>query len=145
MKAGGAKAPPADFWEEGVMSSVVGCLKRLVPSRCRAFKKLERGGKPYEFDRWDEDQEGRECMYYKFRDKTGAKWNMKRVLLSEFERVVALTRTKGSLTRKMFEANCPVTDGDGPCGYAVVGRCLEILGIAVYKGRNSGFVTKREV
>jgi hypothetical protein len=110
----------------------------LIPSVVNEFEKLE-AGDPYYFDRWDNDRDGVPCLYYWFRSRDGSGRNVKRVPAHEILRVLRQIHARGSLIRSAFKSLCPVPDNAGPCGFAVVGRIVEALGVARYSGRKQGF------
>jgi hypothetical protein len=100
-----------------------------------AFAKLTHG-EPYHFDRWKNDQAGRPCLYYCF--SGGGRVHKKRVPVSELRAALRQLRNASVLSREMFRQNCPTATSDGECGFAVVGRIFEALGVAVYS-RQDGF------
>lgn len=112
-------------------------LRRLIPGSLRTFAKLE-GGPPYRFERWDQDRAGVDCLYYAFASRDGDRQYRKRVPVREVRAALRLLATAGVLNREVFVKACPVTESAGPCGFAVVGRILEYLGVAAYRGREEG-------
>jgi hypothetical protein len=46
----------------------------------------------------------------------------------------------GSFDRDAFRRLWPVSESSGPCRFVVVGRIFEALGVAVYSGREKGFL-----
>jgi hypothetical protein len=109
-------------------------LHELIPGTVNRFAKLKRG-EPYHFDRWETDQLGSPCLYYWFRSRDGVKKNKKRLPISEIRAALLRLRSVGVLTREAFRQVCPTAESAGPCGFAVVGRILESLDVAVYWGR----------
>jgi hypothetical protein len=114
-------------------------LRNLIPKTVSKFSKLETG-QPYHFDRWADDRSGSTCLYYWFHSHDGAKRNNKRVVVSEIQRAFQHLTSTGSFDRDAFRRRCPVSESSGPCGFAVVGRIFEALGVAVYSGREKGFL-----
>ncbi len=110
-------------------------LKSIVPSRYNKFDKLE-SEDPYYFDSWGIDKYGNECLYYWFYSRNKSKKNQKRVVVSEVDNLLRNSINKTIITKSDFEKYCPTTLSAGPCGYAVIVRLLEYLGIAQYKGRS---------
>jgi len=103
------------------------------------FDKLREKGEPYRFERWDVDTNGKLCMYYSFASRGGDRRNEKRIPLPELVAALDVLARTGALTRPVFKATCPVAQSAGPCGFAVAGRCLELLGVANYAGSRFGF------
>ncbi len=103
------------------------------------FPKLQGGGSPYRFERWDRDKSGTICLYYSFLSSDVKTRHEKRIPLEELAGAVETLTARGLLTRSLFEEICPIAQSAGLCGYAVVGWCLEMLGIAEYKGTAQGF------
>lgn len=113
-------------------------LRRLIPGSLHTFAKLA-GGRPYRFDRWDCDRNGVDCLYYSFASRDGRGRNVKRVPVHEVRAALQLLVTAGALNREGFVRACPVSESDGACGFAVVGRILEHFRVAAYLGRGQGF------
>lgn len=111
-------------------------LRQTIPAKVRIFAKLTEHGEAYNFDRWNEDRAGSLCLYYWFPARIGVKRNKKRVPVSEVRAALRELRSTGVLTREAFQKACPVAESAGPCGFAVVGRILEALRVAIYSGRN---------
>ncbi len=114
-------------------------LGRLIPRAFRVFPKLTGGGPPYRFERWDRDRDGLTIMRYSFPSRDGESVNGKRVWAREIQRALASLIRAGALNRHSFEEHCPRTSSDGGCGFAVIGRILERLGVAAYEGGQEGF------
>jgi hypothetical protein len=110
-------------------------LHRLIPVKVSTFSKLNHG-EPYQFDRWQNDRFASPCLYYWFKSRDGIKRNTKRVPVSEIRAALCQLRNANVLSRETFKKVCPVAQSDGPCGFAVVGRIFEALGVAVYSGQN---------
>lgn len=106
----------------------------------KAFAKLQGKGEPYTFVKWAADDDRRLCLYYSFpkREKEGD--NTKRVPLDELVEALRGCFKAGVLTRKAFQNLCPTAASAGACGFAVTGRCLELVGVARYAGKGKGFV-----
>ena len=121
------------------MGAVGRKIRKLIPQKYRQFDKLT-GGKPYYFHAWKKDRQRRLCLYYWFWDRTGRRRNTKRVPLVEIEAAAKQFSSQGLFDRNIFHKYCHVSRSDGPCGFAVIGRCLEFLGIAIYGGRRRGFI-----
>jgi len=113
-------------------------LRDLIPKTVSQFPKLEIG-EPYHFDRWADDRSGSTCLYYWFYAHDGGKRNNKRVVVSEIQQAFQHLMDTGSFHRDAFRRFCPVSESSGPCGFVVVGRIFEALGVAVYSGREKGF------
>ena len=120
------------------MSSISARIQAIVPKQYSQFPKLG-GGSPYHFASWNNDNRNVLCLYYWFWDKGKAYKNKKRVPLTEIVAAAKQYRVQGKFDRVIFNTHCPVAASDGPCGFAVIGRCLEFLGIAKYAGRGNGF------
>ena len=119
-------------------------LNEVIPSQYSVFNKLT-GGDPYYFDKWASDKYGVLCLYYWFWDKSKTKPNKKRVPVSEIEATVRILLQNGNFSREDFRENCPISESGGSCGFAVIGRILEYLGVASYVGLGKGFrLTNRE-
>lgn len=103
------------------------------------FRKLEKG-EPYHFDKWEQDSDGKPCLYYWFNSTDGNKRNVKRVPVSEFCAALDHIRRNGTFARSDYQGLCPVAQSDGGCGYAVIGRLLEALGATQFQGRIKRFV-----
>lgn len=114
-------------------------IQKLVPQRYTQFNKLTKGT-PYHFKLWKRDKQKRLCLYYWFWDRTGNHKNTKRVPLVEIEAAAQQLSTQGVFDRCIFHKYCAVSKSDGPCGFAVIGRCLEFLGLAKYAGHGNGFM-----
>jgi hypothetical protein len=115
-----------------VMLEVI--LYRLIPEEVRKFDKLNHGV-PYLFDRWN-DLDGSLCLYYRVKARNGVKKNKKRLPVAEIRAALHQLETAGVFTRESYRRICPIAETDGPCGFAVLGRILEALHVAVYSGRN---------
>ena len=110
-------------------------LRRLIPDEVNTFAKLEHGAS-YHFDRWKNDRVGSPCLYYWFMARDGVKKNKKRLPVSEIRAALHQLRSAGMLSREAFRKVCPLSESDGSCGFAVVGRILEALHVAVYAGQD---------
>ena len=121
-----------------LMPSISARIQALVPKQYSQFPKLSGGGS-YHFFSWDKDRRGALCLYYWFWDRNKAYKNTKRIPLSEIVTTAQICLAGGTFDRHTFQKRCPVAASDGPCGFAVIGRCLEFLGIAKYAGRGKGF------
>ena len=119
-------------------------MRSLVPGTVREFKKLSCQGDPYRFERWDTDRAGSLCLYYSFESRDGSRRNVKRIPIREIEAAYLYLRNSRSFDRSAFKRLCPVSEAGGPCGYAVVGRLLEALGVGRYSGTRTGFVRARD-
>ena len=113
-------------------------LRKLVPHKVGTFAKLEQG-EPYHFDRWGDDHTGTLCLYYSFPARNRERRNTKRIPSSEIDAALRCLCSNGGLRREEFRKVCPVAVSAGPCGFAVVGRIFEELGVAVYASRRDGF------
>jgi putative transcriptional regulator len=118
-------------------------LHRLIPHEVRTFAKL-RHGEPYHFGSWKNDNADTPCLYYWFMARNGVTKNDKRVPVSEIGSALQRLRDAGVLSREMFAKVCPVAESAGPCGFAVVGRIFEALGVAVYSGRGGFELTNAD-
>jgi hypothetical protein len=116
---------------------VITTLKNLIPSSYMSFNKLT-SGRPYRFKAWKKDQKKRECLYYRFKGSTGI-WHQKRIPTAEIKTAARHVRRNGVFNRGNFKTLCPVASSGGPCSFAVLGRCLEYLGLVTYKGYGKGF------
>jgi len=114
-------------------------LQTLLNPGKTTFAKLQGHGVPYTFERWHTDSDGNLCLYYSFPDRRGIERHTKRVPLAELARALKVCMDQGVLTREAFEGNCPIAQSSGPCGFAVTGRCLELLSVARYRGQGAGF------
>ena len=114
-------------------------LRNLIPASVSEFPKLETG-QPYHFDHWADDRSGSSCLYYWFSSHDGTKRNLKRVIVSEIHSALQHLINTGAFDRNSFRAHCPKSESSGRCGFVVMGRILEALGVAVYSGREKGFV-----
>lgn len=115
------------------MSNVKARIKSIVPNPHSKFPKLQ-GGDPYYFLDWKKGY-----FRYWFWNSGKTYENIKRVPLAELEAAARECLARGIFDRDTFRTHCPVSASDGPCGFAVIGRCLEFLGIAKYAGRGKGF------
>ena len=113
-------------------------LREIIPNKYSTFPKLGKGD-PYHFDHWGQDTNGEDCMYYWFWNKDQTKKNKKRVVISEIDDLIENNISNGHISREDFKNSCPISESAGSCGFTVVGRVLECLGIAKYLGRGSGF------
>jgi hypothetical protein len=107
-------------------------LRKLIPHDVRIFPKLQHG-EPYHFDSWSHDRNGMLCLYYWF---DGVKQHKKRIPVSEITAAVQRLRDDRAIKRDTFKEVCPVAESAGPCGFTVVGRIFEALGVAVYSQRD---------
>jgi hypothetical protein len=114
-------------------------LRELFSSDGIEFQKLEEG-QPYYFDHWANDRNGAPCLYYWFSSHDGKKRHAKRVIISEINQALEHLRKVGSFTRSSFRTQCPKSDSSGHCGFTVIGRIMEMLGVARYSGREHGFI-----
>lgn len=119
-------------------------LNEVIPSQHSVFNKLT-GGDPYYFAKWESDKYGNLCLYYWFWNKSKTKPNKKRVPVSEIEAAVRVLLQNGIFSREGFRENCPISESAGSCGFVVIGRIFEYLGVASYVGLGKGFsLTNRE-
>ena len=107
-------------------------LRAMIPSKYNKFDKLE-SEDPYHFDSWGMDKYGNECLYYWFYSKDKSKRNQKRVVISEIENLLRDNVNQEIINRSNFRDCCKTTFKAGECGYAVIARLLEYLGIAKYQ------------
>ncbi len=114
-------------------------LRRMIPQVVDSFRKLAGGSSPYRFAGWGQDGSGRSFLRYSFPSRNGEVVHRKRVWVREIEAALRTLANQGTLSRDQFCARCPRTASDGPCGFTVVGRILEQLGVAAYQGRGEGF------
>jgi|ERR1051326_1522443 hypothetical protein len=121
------------------MKNLEARLRGIVPANVNQFQKLDHG-EPYHYDRWGKDAIGHVCLYYWFSSNDGRTRNVKRVPVNEVGAALNHILLSGRFGRQDFRQICPLSNSDGPCGFAVVGRLLESLGVAQYVGRNQGFV-----
>ncbi|MCG3114105.1 MAG: hypothetical protein LLH30_00315 [Candidatus Manganitrophus sp. SA1] len=112
-------------------------LKKVIPVRHTMFNKLTHG-KPYRFKNWKMDHNGQECLYYEFNGTKGRR-HSKRIPISEIKAAATYLKQNNVFDRTTFNAICPIASSGGPCSFAVLGRCLEYLGLATYQGRGKGF------
>lgn len=105
-------------------------LKDMIPSQNEEFPKLTPGRDPYYFYRWDDDADtASSVLRYWFWSSDREKKYRKRVFISEAERLLENSVTKGEITRGDFKRYCPRTDSDGGCGFAVMIAMFEFLGL----------------
>ncbi len=116
-------------------------LRKTVPSVVNSFPKLTTG-EPYRFERWAGDDRDILCLYYWFSPRDGLRRNVKRVPVPEILAALGHLRRTGTLDRAAFQKLCPVSESDGPCGFAVLGRTLEALGVAHYVGKRGFELTQ---
>jgi hypothetical protein len=97
------------------------------------FSKLTSSEAPYRFVDWQLDKAHRRCLYYEFdaNDPT-ADDHEKRVPVEELVAAIGACATHGFFDRALFAKSCPVAKSAGDCGFAVTGRCLELLEVAEY-------------
>jgi hypothetical protein len=117
-------------------------LQQLIPTAKAQFAKLETGP-PYHFEKWADDRSGDSCLYYWFDPKDGSKQNHKRLIISEIESAHAHLLSADEFDRQTYRAICPKSARSGPCGFVVMGRIFEALGLARYCGREDGFIRIR--
>ena len=105
-------------------------LKDMIPSQVKVFPKLTAGRDPYHFYRWDYDADTASPVlrYWFWSSDRGRKYR-KRVFISEAERLLENSLTKGEITRGDFKRYCPRTNSDGGCGFAVMIAMFEFLGL----------------
>ena len=108
-------------------------MRSLIPSVANTFEKLTPDREPYHFDRWADG-----AFYYRVSRQANGVWNKKRVKVSEIRPALGRLRRSGQFTRSDFQEFCPVTRSDGDCGFCVVVRILELLGVAKFSGRGLG-------
>jgi hypothetical protein len=108
-------------------------LEPLLEQAGWEFRKLTKDDQPYYFVEWAFDNNQWRCLYYGFaaRDQ-GKRDNEKRVPLNELAKGIGICAHRGKFERSDFNEYCTVAKSAGPCGYTVIGRCLELLGVAEY-------------
>jgi len=115
----------------------------LEPELKRAnweFKKLTKDEIPYYFVHYDLDDNFQLCLYYGIEARrVDGRDNVKRVPLSELANAITVCAQTGRFDRVIFEDCCSVARSAGQCGFAVVGRCMELLGVAEYVGEEHQF------
>lgn len=123
------------------MKRVQDLLNQKFLSGETEFRKLTKEDMPYYFLEWNIAVNQRLCLYYGFssRDQTKPD-NEKRVPLSELVGAINVCATTGQFNRSQFESVCSVAHSAGDCGYTVVGRCMQLLGIAHYNEDGRYFV-----
>ncbi|OUJ18045.1 hypothetical protein AMET1_1553 [Methanonatronarchaeum thermophilum] len=107
----------------------------IVPEELTEFDKLESNNHSL-FDKWSNDREGRECLYYYVSREKKYK---KRAPLDEIVNSVMRYEDQGKFDRGDFKEVCEIANRDGDCGYVIVGRILENLTDARYINRKLGF------
>jgi len=112
-------------------------IRELIPRRLAEFPKLESSGEPYRFYKWDYDKNGYLCLYYIVTG--GKKEYSKRIPIEEIESAIIRFLKTGKFDREDYRELCPIANRDGPCGFAIIGRILEVLYGARYEGRSKGF------
>jgi len=117
-------------------NEVRGRIIEPIPKRIEKFPKLGYG-EPYRFHKWEYDREGRFCLYYVVTG--GKKEYTKRIPIEELEAAVVKLLETCKFNREDFRELCPIASRDGECGFTVIGRILEVLYGAKYKGRGKGF------
>lgn len=129
---------PGGLEENGSRIVRVGCdslepvLRDLIPGHVQRFPKLMEKGDPYKFDRWEEDRSEVLCLYYKFKSRDRMEWNHKRVPVPEIRAAMRVLMIDGRWDRAAFDRDCPIASSAGPCGYAIIGRVFESLGVATH-------------
>lgn len=108
-------------------------LHELVPGKLAKFAKLDHG-EPYLFEAWRNDRSGSPCMYYWILGDAGR--NKKRIPVSEIYAALTELRDTKVFDRALFRKVCPISASVGSCGFAVLGRILEALGVACYDGKS---------
>ncbi len=73
--------------------------------------------------------------------RDGVKKNKKRLPVAEIRAALDELGRAGVLSREKFRKVCPKADSDGSCGFAVAGRILEALRVAVYSGQDGFTLT----
>ena len=73
--------------------------------------------------------------------RDGVKKNKKRLPVAEIRAALDELGRAGVLSREKFRKVCPIAEKSGPCGFAVVGRILEALHVAVYSGQHGFTLT----
>ncbi|MFH1141478.1 MAG: hypothetical protein V1724_07460, partial [Chloroflexota bacterium] len=94
-----------------------------------------KGGQPYHFVRWGDNGD---VLQYNFLLKDG-KLQSKKVFVHELREALTAAIDTGNFSPAVFMETCQKTKGRGRCGYAVMGRCLELLGVASLVGPRKGF------
>jgi hypothetical protein len=61
-------------------------------------------------------------------------------MASEIYEAFKLIERTGAFDRNVFRTRCPRSESSGRCGFVIVGRILEALDVAIYAGREQGFV-----
>jgi len=120
------------------MTELESKLKAIIPKPNSQFKKLQ-GGDPCYFSSWSTDRQGTSCLYYWFWDKGKTSKNKKRIPIKEIIAAARECSETGVFDRDTFRRHCPLAASDGECAFTMVGRCLELLGIAEYAGHGKGF------
>ena len=103
-------------------------VKQVIPSSLDQFAKLTSGRDPYYFKRWDRSGSDVVLRYW-FWNKTRTEKNAKRVFVHELAELLRQGLSKGGFSRADYDCCCPRTLSDGSCGYVVMARILEHLGV----------------
>ncbi len=120
-------------------------LKNLIPAKINTFPKLTSDHAPYRFHEWSTGRNGVESLYYQFPKRNGTGMNRKRIPLPEIRAALEKLKASENLDGEGFRVACPIAEGDGHCGYCVIGRIFEALGVARLDSAASRFVlTDRE-
>lgn len=110
------------------------------------FPKLTKSEAPYRFAGWRADDDHRRCLYYEFdANDPEADDHEKRVPLEELVAAIEASVSAGYFDRQAFFGACPVARSAGDCGYAVTGRCLELLEVAEHVKEQHLFRLTNEV
>ena len=103
-------------------------LKQVIPSSLDQFAKLTAGRDPYYFKAWDKSGPDVVLRYW-FWNRAKTKKNAKRVFVREIRTLLREAMDKGEFGRTEFRRCCPKTLADGACGYVIMARILEHLGV----------------
>ena len=105
-------------------NSLEQALKNAIPNKLNIFGKLTEGHDLYNFEAWDKE-DNIAILRYWFWNRTKTKQNRKRVFINELEGLLKQALISKTISRKDFEKHCPLTLGDGPCGFAVIIAILQ--------------------
>lgn len=113
-------------------------IKRFSEPEFKTFEKLRKGSEPYCLKEVNVKEK---FIRYKFPSRDGSKMNVKRCFIDELAELLNCTQYQNIITKTDFIKNCPKTNHYGSCGWAVMVRMIEKLGLGTYVG--NGILDKR--
>lgn len=113
------------------MYTVEEIIRKFSEPEFQTFEKLNNGTLPYSLKEINKIEH---YIRYEFLSRDGSKMNVKRCFIDELIDLLNKTINKNEISKTDFIKFCPKTNSDGSCGWAVMVRIIEKLGIGKYIG-----------